>query len=136
MAPQVGLEPTTLRLTAECSAIELLRSVLRNNLFYQGSRVRGARQNSSGWCGFKPAGDTMEEAQRRTHVPDFSAGSQRSERGDGSALRQNLCPARQCAQYVPGDGPPAGDFHDHRSEEHTSELQSRQYLVCRLLLEK
>src|SRR5271157_584873 len=26
MAPQVGLEPTTLRLTAGCSAIELLRS--------------------------------------------------------------------------------------------------------------
>src|SRR3712207_8324409 len=31
----------------------------------------------------------------------------------------------------PGTGP-LGD----RSEEHTSELQSRQYLVCRLLLEK
>src|SRR3712207_8032355 len=27
-------------------------------------------------------------------------------------------------------------FHLDRSEEHTSELQSRQYLVCRLLLEK
>ena len=27
MAPQVGLEPTTLRLTAECSAIELLRKM-------------------------------------------------------------------------------------------------------------
>src|SRR5947209_9182963 len=26
--------------------------------------------------------------------------------------------------------------HYSRSEEHTSELQSRQYLVCRLLLEK
>src|SRR3712207_8500830 len=26
--------------------------------------------------------------------------------------------------------------HHWRSEEHTSELQSRQYLVCRLLLEK
>src|SRR3712207_7790796 len=26
--------------------------------------------------------------------------------------------------------------HVDRSEEHTSELQSRQYLVCRLLLEK
>src|SRR3712207_6863608 len=26
--------------------------------------------------------------------------------------------------------------HNIRSEEHTSELQSRQYLVCRLLLEK
>ena len=29
MAPQVGLEPTTLRLTAECSAIELLRNKMR-----------------------------------------------------------------------------------------------------------
>src|SRR3712207_7165815 len=38
-------------------------------------------------------------------------------------------------------GPPAdrGQLlrsHPPRSEEHTSELQSRQYLVCRLLLEK
>src|SRR3712207_7340020 len=30
----------------------------------------------------------------------------------------------------------AGNLADYRSEEHTSELQSRQYLVCRLLLEK
>src|SRR3712207_7990749 len=29
-----------------------------------------------------------------------------------------------------------GVDHAVRSEEHTSELQSRQYLVCRLLLEK
>ena len=28
------------------------------------------------------------------------------------------------------------EIRDLRSEEHTSELQSRQYLVCRLLLEK
>src|SRR3712207_8444759 len=28
------------------------------------------------------------------------------------------------------------DVHHGRSEEHTSELQSRQYLACRLLLEK
>src|SRR3712207_7627560 len=28
------------------------------------------------------------------------------------------------------------EMHGRRSEEHTSELQSRQYLVCRLLLEK
>src|SRR3712207_8340288 len=33
------------------------------------------------------------------------------------------CTARPCASWA-------------RSEEHTSELQSRQYLVCRLLLEK
>src|SRR3712207_7546076 len=29
-----------------------------------------------------------------------------------------------------------GELQARRSEEHTSELQSRQYLVCRLLLEK
>src|SRR3712207_7980280 len=29
-----------------------------------------------------------------------------------------------------------GRYDAYRSEEHTSELQSRQYLVCRLLLEK
>src|SRR3712207_9261065 len=33
---------------------------------------------------------------------------------------------------VPGDD----EWPAPRSEEHTSELQSRQYLVCRLLLEK
>src|SRR3712207_9017512 len=32
--------------------------------------------------------------------------------------------------------PPRSYSHWSRSEEHTSELQSRQYLVCRLLLEK
>src|SRR3712207_7978464 len=31
---------------------------------------------------------------------------------------------------------PAHRLAEVRSEEHTSELQSRQYLVCRLLLEK
>src|SRR5947209_13095339 len=46
--------------------------------------------------------------------------------------------------FCPPDAPRAGrasgrtapDICCTRSEEHTSELQSRQYLVCRLLLEK
>src|SRR3712207_8988180 len=53
----------------------------------------------------------------------------------------------QGGREVPGDDPghdAVGDLLDPqllaglvgRSEEHTSELQSRQYLVCRLLLEK
>src|ERR1035437_10795663 len=37
------------------------------------------------------------------------------------------------AKMLRGNGPMADST---RSEEHTSELQSRQYLVCRLLLEK
>src|SRR5258707_11489913 len=36
----------------------------------------------------------------------------------------------EARQQVPADD------SERRSEEHTSELQSRQYLVCRLLLEK
>src|SRR3712207_8931018 len=36
--------------------------------------------------------------------------------------------------FTTGDG--TEDNEIVRSEEHTSELQSRQYLVCRLLLEK
>src|SRR3712207_7380414 len=37
---------------------------------------------------------------------------------------------------APGGGPNQMSLNSRRSEEHTSELQSRQYLVCRLLLEK
>src|SRR3712207_8018281 len=44
------------------------------------------------------------------------------------------------AERVPAEDHPAPALlrreDDARSEEHTSELQSRQYLVCRLLLEK
>src|SRR5690349_23140192 len=54
-------------------------------------------------------------------------------------LRRNLRhdPTRSCHARVHQIVPPAGSdvLHD-RSEEHTSELQSRRDLVCRLLLEK
>src|SRR5258707_3035296 len=45
---------------------------------------------------------------------------------------------RMSDNVVDGHDPWGGSLPNHcdRSEEHTSELQSRQYLVCRLLLEK
>src|SRR5438445_1922415 len=46
---------------------------------------------------------------------------------------------RSCAPKMPSWRPISTwpvKFRRFRSEEHTSELQSRQYLVCRLLLEK
>src|SRR3712207_7242954 len=57
------------------------------------------------------------ERQNRTRPPP---------RGLNSS-RPAICAARRR---------PAVQPFDPRSEEHTSELQSRQYLVCRLLLEK
>src|SRR3712207_7420747 len=48
-------------------------------------------------------------------------------------------PAAPAAGYAGRNRATGGDHrrkHAARSEEHTSELQSRQYLVCRLLLEK
>ena len=36
MAPQVGFEPTTYRLTAECSTVELLRNMIPRRLTLPG----------------------------------------------------------------------------------------------------
>src|SRR5690606_20881645 len=63
-----------------------------------------------------------------TGIPDTEAlpGSALETEGDGCVLHALV------AMH-------AGDFAGHaaaRSEEHTSELQSRENLVCRLLLEK
>src|SRR5687768_18418016 len=44
--------------------------------------------------------------------------------------------ARAPAPPPPPRGPPRPAARTSRSEEHTSELQSRLHLVCRLLLEK
>src|SRR5947209_14800919 len=44
--------------------------------------------------------------------------------------------AREIFQLPAGKRLPNVEHAKKRSEEHTSELQSRQYLVCRLLLEK
>src|SRR5947209_12532101 len=49
-----------------------------------------------------------------------------------SARRLSVCRSSIEAKRPMG----ARHHNDFRSEEHTSELQSRQYLVCRLLLEK
>src|SRR3712207_637807 len=57
------------------------------------------------------------------HAPWFWLG----ERQGGGVLSDMMCHSVEVARYL---------LTEPRSEEHTSELQSRQYLVCRLLLEK
>src|SRR3712207_7559592 len=60
--------------------------------------------------------------------------------GRGPQLLGRDCPSRRPAAHHAGVGALGGSSlllrRGARSEEHTSELQSRQYLVCRLLLEK
>src|SRR3712207_6972091 len=61
-----------------------------------------------------------------------------------TTLFRSLQHGRAVARELPDRPQDPARQHDHprarrgcaRSEEHTSELQSRQYLVCRLLLEK
>src|SRR3712207_7264163 len=54
-----------------------------------------------------------------------------------AAPRQAVLGRRDRPRRLPGGVLHADERGAHaRSEEHTSELQSRQYLVCRLLLEK
>src|SRR2546422_6634487 len=48
-------------------------------------------------------------------------------RGAADSILENIPVAQRVGDYLVFDG---------RSEEHTSELQSRLHLVCRLLLEK
>src|SRR3712207_7079070 len=55
-------------------------------------------------------------------------------RGAATTARSPRRPSPSSAAVRPG--PRARPRTAARSEEHTSELQSRQYLVCRLLLEK
>src|SRR3712207_7770840 len=65
-------------------------------------------------------GELLEDALRLGFVLSFRESCRQS-----SALRALLAVNPRRYHAAPG-----------RSEEHTSELQSRQYLVCRLLLEK
>src|SRR2546425_4261380 len=63
-------------------------------------------------------------------------------RASGGTWRRGTATASSrsvpCARAAPGamSGRHAGTTRRARSEEHTSELQSLAYLVCRLLLEK
>src|SRR5690606_41570834 len=79
--------------------------------------------------------------QISARLPPPSSTSQRRSgsprRIPGTALRRRVALPKFCERYhrslpsAPNDASPV-----RRSEEHTSELQSRENLVCRLLLEK
>src|SRR2546425_2430513 len=65
-------------------------------------------------------------------IPQRTADERTS--NNGNACRKDRSRHRRLARHRPRQR--AGPRQDGRSEEHTSELQSLAYLVCRLLLEK
>src|SRR3712207_8534774 len=81
--------------------------------------------------------DVREVSQGQEGQPEASLGCvvvQRWREGGSEEAFRALRPGEPHAGSCFGEGLP--DERVVRSEEHTSELQSRQYLVCRLLLEK
>src|SRR3712207_7562981 len=63
---------------------------------------------------------------------------ERRRAGEPASLLGVVCGVQSGLEQLPDDPERevALELRAARSEEHTSELQSRQYLVCRLLLEK
>src|SRR3712207_8774707 len=79
---------------------------------------------------------TLFRSQRHT-----SGGHRSTELADRPLVSVRRMPPWRTVAVAPKEMPwepllARGEGEELRSEEHTSELQSRQYLVCRLLLEK
>src|SRR3712207_8911679 len=117
---------------------------------FAGRVVNGMNFNQKVWatCARIPAGRVATYGQIAAAL-----GSPGAARAVGNALNRNpYAPAVPCHRVVGSNGSLTGFAGGlakkeqllegegvamrNRSEEHTSELQSRQYLVCRLLLEK
>src|SRR3712207_7912459 len=82
---------------------------------------------------------TLFRSQRLRHLlhaPVHARRVQRDARRGPNRRRERAEDFRAARVAAQRPGPRQPRHPELRSEEHTSELQSRQYLVCRLLLEK
>src|SRR3712207_8921684 len=79
---------------------------------------------------------TLFRSQTRKDMQDWTGTSPRSYRVDGHLFHRSSFGSDAVSEARSQGDQQALRRHVFRSEEHTSELQSRQYLVCRLLLEK
>src|SRR3712207_6873426 len=74
-------------------------------------------------------------SSRRARMASVGVCTRPSDTAPSNAVRRRIVAAR--VAFMPTTQSASDRDPQHRrSEEHTSELQSRQYLVCRLLLEK
>src|SRR3712207_8420444 len=96
----------------------MIRRPPRSTLFPYTTLFRSATSSTS--VGSKPTPESTA----------LSAGGSSAGTGAASSEGWSVAPSRTPDAYA------STNSWISRSEEHTSELQSRQYLVCRLLLEK
>src|SRR5437762_8617197 len=89
----------------------------RSTLFPYTTLFRSNAQNGNGWALLWAA-----ECGRKTTI-------QIALHEGIDVQTMTVCDKKQTALHL-------ASLNKHRSEEHTSELQSPMYLVCRLLLEK
>src|SRR3712207_8329931 len=76
-----------------------------------------------------------KQLKPRSYAACASAARSPSRRATDRAISLTSAHSSQCGRTAKNGNSPCARW-SARSEEHTSELQSRQYLVCRLLLEK
>src|SRR5947209_13487511 len=103
-------------------------------------RAAGAREVNVGWTNRSQCneqweakrGSDQEHRLVRHQISNQAHEPCRDQRSGGSEtlIAPQLLGQSQMTDYAKADG----SNRWPRSEEHTSELQSRQYLVCRLLL--
>ena len=115
MAPQVGLEPTTLRLTAGCSAIELLRNIgltLRppeRTANHDLSRIRRKRVNAAVNGGGLASSAVTRPSQPRVGQPQlrvlraFALRPPRGSRSRAGCRRARPRRASSCSRRVSTD---------------------------------
>src|SRR5690625_6486645 len=101
-------------------------------LFHAEDGIRGGHVTGIQTCALPIWAARPRAPQRRSRM-----GTARREAAPGPAAGHRAPPAVPSRMELAERGRPAGPGPGtQRSEEHTSELQSRGHLVCRLLLEK
>src|SRR3712207_7149301 len=73
---------------------------------------------------------------KKPYLMSSAGGKTKLEKPDLCAACVNICSLKSDTNYISERNGHTLYPKPLRSEEHTSELQSRQYLVCRLLLER